>query len=269
MNKKILILLLSALLITSFFAFNRKIETTTYEINSNKINSAVKIAVIADLHSCDYGKNQQTLLKKLHQEKPDIVVLVGDIIDDKLPKTKAKELLEGIKNKYPTYYVSGNHEFWTNDIDGIKDIIKAYDISILEGDCKTVKIKDETLNICGVDDPEVGSKEFTKQLESTKQKENSANFSILLSHRPEKIKQYLPLNHDLIISGHAHGGQWRIPFILESGLYSPHQGIFPKYTTGQHKFKNQDFIVSRGLAKESTLIPKIFNRPELVIININ
>ena len=90
---------------------------------------------------------------------------------------------------------------------------------------------------------------------------------MLLTHRPELIDKYNEYNFDLILSGHAHGGQWRIPFIL-NGLIAPNQGLLPKYTGGLYKFGNNNMIVSRGLARESTIIPRLFNRPELVIIDI-
>ena len=90
---------------------------------------------------------------------------------------------------------------------------------------------------------------------------------VLLAHRPENIKCYLQYPFDLIVSGHAHGGQWRIPGLL-NGLYAPHQGLFPRYAGGRYDFDGATFLVSRGLARESTRVPRIFNRPELVIVDI-
>jgi predicted MPP superfamily phosphohydrolase len=89
-------------------------------------------------------------------------------------------------------------------------------------------------------------------------------FSILMSHRPERMEELLPLAPDLVVSGHAHGGQWRLPGLLENGLLSPNQGLFPKYTNGEYFFGETELIVSLGLARESTIIPRIFNRPEVV-----
>ena len=91
---------------------------------------------------------------------------------------------------------------------------------------------------------------------------------ILLSHHPEYYPRYLEgRNIDLIFSGHAHGGQWRIPFVL-NGLYAPDQGLFPKYAGGKYEKDGSVMIVSRGLARETTPVPRIFNRPEIVIVNI-
>jgi predicted MPP superfamily phosphohydrolase len=90
-----------------------------------------------------------------------------------------------------------------------------------------------------------------------------------LSHRPERIDELLPLKPDLVLSGHAHGGQWRIPVLLENGLLSPNQGLFPIYSNGEYFFGETKLLVSRGLARESTrVIPRVFNRPEIVIITL-
>jgi len=99
------------------------------------------------------------------------------------------------------------------------------------------------------------------------QDEPKEQFTLLLSHRPERIEDYLGYPFDLILSGHAHGGQWRLPGIV-NGLYAPNQGLFPKYAGGRYDFEDTAFLVSRGLARESTKIPRVFNRPELVVVDL-
>ena len=106
-----------------------------------------------------------------------------------------------------------------------------------------------------------------EQLSKAETAANLENFTVLLSHRPELAELYSTYPFDLVLSGHAHGGQWRIPGIL-NGLYAPHQGLFPEYAGGRYEFAQQTFIVSRGLARESTKVPRIFNRPELVIVDV-
>ena len=95
----------------------------------------------------------------------------------------------------------------------------------------------------------------------------NGNYTILLSHRPELFEHYVSRGFDLVLCGHAHGGQWRIPRIL-NGLYAPNQGLFPQYAGGQYDSDATTMIVSRGLARESTRLPRIFNRPELVLVEI-
>jgi hypothetical protein len=127
------------------------------------------------------------------------------------------------------------------------------------------------MSIGGIDDPEEfinDGEMFYKQLENIEEEEkNDDCFSILLAHRPIHIKTYLQYDFDLVLSGHEHGGQWRIPGIL-NGLYAPDEEWFPQYAGGSYTFDNGEMIVSRGLARESTRVPRIFNRPELVIIEV-
>jgi predicted MPP superfamily phosphohydrolase len=188
-------------------------------------------------------------------------------VDDAMPQDMAKEFLSTISERYPCYYVSGNHEYESREIDKIKELIEGYGITVLEGDCAAVMVNGQKLNICGIDDPSVGFDVFLDQLQSVGASVDGETFSLLLTHRPEYINQYLNYDFDLILAGHTHGGQWRIPGIL-NGLYAPNQGWFPPYAGGQYAFEHTDLIVSRGLAKESTRIPRIFNRPELVMITI-
>ncbi len=90
---------------------------------------------------------------------------------------------------------------------------------------------------------------------------------MLLVHRPENYADYRKYAFDLVLCGHAHGGQWRIPGIL-NGLYAPSQGLFPKYAGGYYNEESVPMIVSRGLARESTIVPRFYNPPELVIVDL-
>ena len=262
-----LLIVFTALTVAAFYV---GLTVTEYTIHSDKINQAVKIVLITDLHSCAYGNAQQGLLQKIDEQNPDIILMVGDIIDDVLPVEPVIQLLEGIAAKYPCYYVTGNHEFrfgrvGTNEQ---KDMLRAYGVTVLEGDCKEVLINGQSLLICGVDDPTVGEKTFSEQLTRVSGLLNTESYCILLSHRPERFDIYAAYDYDLVVSGHAHGGQWRIPFILPQGLLAPNQGLFPKYTNGIFEKNNTRLLVSRGLARESTRVPRIFNSPELVVINL-
>ena len=110
--------------------------------------------------------------------------------------------------------------------------------------------------------------EMEEQLKMAEEMVNKEYYTILLSHRPEWIETYQKYAFDLVLCGHAHGGQWRTPFLL-NGLYAPHQGLFPKYAGGRYDYATGTMIVSRGLARESTPVPRIFNRPELVVVELN
>lgn len=271
MNKKkkrnIILVCLTIITILFVFAFDVSLKTRYYKISSKKIKSDIKIAFISDLHSCYYGKEQKNLLNRIYEEKPDVILFGGDIADDVIPHKNTEIVLKYVTQKYPCYYVSGNHEYWSNEIDEIKNMFRKYGVVVLEGQNKIVSLNGEAINICGVDDPEVGEDEFLKQINNVSNQIDNSMFTVFLTHRPERINTYKLYDFDLILAGHAHGGQWRIPKIL-NGLYAPNQGIFPKYAGGLYTFDDKAFIVSRGLSRESTFIPRIFNPPELVIIDI-
>lgn len=268
-KKAILIVVIMILL---FLICDMRLKTVTYTVESGKVEHPVRFALISDLHSCWYGKGQGTLLRAVEKQNPDAVFLCGDIFHDQGSYENARKALEALSKRYPCYYVTGNHEYWSGDIDHILDIVKSYDIAVLSGDCDTVKLNGETICICGVDDPDVqvylsGAKGMKEQLKAAEEAADSEHFTLLLSHRPEWVDTYKKYAFDLVLCGHAHGGQWRIPGIL-NGLYAPNQGVFPKYAGGRYDYGSKTMIVSRGLARESTPAPRIFNRPELVIVEL-
>ncbi len=207
------------------------------------------------------------MLSCIDEQQPDVVLFGGDIADDKLPYENAVTVLKSSAEKYPCYYVSGNHEYWSGKIDTLKQMIAGYGINILEGQNETISANEQLINICGVDDAEIGESNFILQIVNAESQTNPALFTIFMAHRPEYIDTYLQYDFNLILSGHAHGGQWQIPRIMH-GFLAPNQGFFPKYAGGIYEFSDKSFIVSRGLAKESTRIPRIFNPPELVVVDI-
>ena len=217
------------------------------------------------------------------------MLLVGDIFDDVKDDTNTELFLAGIADNYPCYYVTGNHECWGGKyrFDRQMEILEKYNIPVLSGETETLAVNGETLHLSGADDPDVymihadpeldpqeysraqANKEetFLTQISSMSDAVSEDGYAILLSHRPEYYEAYTKYAFDLVLCGHAHGGQWRIPGIL-NGLYAPHQGIFPKYAGGRYDSESMTMIVSRGLARETTMVPRIFNRPELVVIDI-
>lgn len=253
-------------LIILCFGLNNSLKIRTYTIESESITEEVRIALLTDLHSCKYGENQADLIKAINDENPDIILLGGDICDDIMPNDNTEILLNEIADKYPCYYVTGNHEYWSNDIETILDLFYSYGVKILSGSFDTIEIRGQKVNICGITDPDSGL-DMYNQLEELANVHENGNYTILLAHRPEEIENYKGYGFDLVLSGHTHGGQWRIPGIM-NGLYAPNQGIFAKYAGGQYEFDNLSMIVSRGLSKENTKIPRIFNQPELVIVKL-
>lgn len=261
-GKKLLIL---ATLTFLGIGLDQRLKVVKYDLESKKIDSPLRLLFISDLHGCDYGEKQIRLVERIQTINPDIVLLGGDIVDDEMPEEKSWELVEFVGKNYKTFYVTGNHELWTDDVDRIKLQMKNSGIIVLHGDKFEFKKEGTRLDIFGIDDPDIGDRYWLSQLKNVKSKIDEEVFSLLLSHRPEKYKDYL--NFDLSLSGHAHGGQWIIPFLI-NGLFAPNQGFFPKYAGGKYAFDNHTLIVSRGLARESTRVPRFYNRPELVVIDL-
>ncbi len=268
------ILALTALSTIAITALDVRLKVVDYKIKSDKVNNKIKIALVTDLHSCKYGNKQKTLIDAINKAKPDLILLGGDILDDDVPDSNSLIFLKYIGEFYPCYYVTGNHELYTGNIVQILNTIRDYGIHVLNGCYDIVNVGKSKINICGIDDK--SSKKFQrtyigldKQLQHVSKAVENNNFTVLLTHRPELIYKYLKYNFDLILAGHAHGGQWRIPYLI-NGVYAPNQGIFPKYAGGKYQFDTASFVVSRGLARESTrFVPRIFNRPELVMIEID
>ncbi len=209
---------------------------------------------------------------KFGKEKPDIILLGGDIFDDELSDRKTLELLSGLGKFNHTYYVSGNHEIWSDRYDQMLEHLRQQNVVVLSGDSSRVDVRGQSITISGIDDPEYFQKYDTSeslldQLEDIKGKQISTDFQVLLAHRPELIDTYQKYGFDLVLSGHAHGGQWRVPYLV-NGVFAPNQGFLPKYAGGLYEVENSYFIVSRGLAKESTRVPRFFNRPEIIIVDL-
>lgn len=268
-NKKMWIAIAAGLVLLAvfiIFGMSSALTVIDYTINTDLVTKPVKLALISDLHSCKYGEGQLELLNAIKAQSPDAILLSGDIFDDDMPQDNARELISAIAGEYACYYVTGNHEIRTGDEYEIKQFVRDTGVTVLEDEYEILSANEQMLNIVGIDDPTASEKTLTEQL-SVCETVPEANFTVLLAHRPELINEYLTFDMDLVLSGHAHGGQWRIPGLM-NGLIAPNQGLFPKYAGGEYQFGDKTMIVSRGLAKESTIIPRVFNRPELVIVTI-
>ena len=241
----------------------------TYTVESGKVEAPVRLALLTDLHSCDYGEGQRELLDAVEEQDPDLVLLGGDIVDDgpEMPEERALATVEALAERWPTYYVTGNHEYRTGRAEEIKELLAGRGAVVLEGTCALVTVGEQTLQICGVDDPAVGAAVWQSQLEDVTVALEGDVCSILISHRPERVADYTGRGFDLVLSGHAHGGQWRIP-LLGVGLIAPNQGLFPRYAGGTYDLEGTTLVVSRGLARESTRIPRLYNPPEVVVVDL-
>lgn len=277
MKKKYLvrICLLIIVICTLLTAFNNRLVVSKYTIETEKVNGMIRLALLTDLHSTQYGNNQIELINIINEQRPDAILLVGDIFDENRSNKPIHELLTVIGMEYPSYYVTGNHEFWSGGIDALMDQVESLGVTVLKGETVSLDIHGEKIQISGVDDPDgfqeastILGKEmlsWQEQFDLTNNSVDPSVFSVLLSHRPELIQIYNHSNFDLVLSGHAHGGQIRLPYLLK-GLYAPNQGLGPEYTKGLYNLGNTEMIVSAGLCKNN--LPRVFNPPEVVIIDV-
>jgi hypothetical protein len=192
--------------------------------------------------------------------------MAGDIADHIIPHDNTKTLLWKLSD-YPCFYASGNHEYKGGEIRQIKKFFRDLGVNVLEGECKIAEKGKNRVNVCGVDDAVIGMRRFKQQLRRCYWQADKSLFTILLAHRPEKVELYKQLKFDLILTGHAHGGQVIIPRFI-NGIYAVHQGLFPKYAGGLFSAGSGKMVVSRGLSKSSRGLPRVFNPPELVIIDV-
>ena len=264
----ILIILIFVLYIWGF-----ALKAIRYKTSTGKMKNDLKIVFISDLHNCFFGGTDQSgLWEAITASQPDIVVFGGDVIDAWSGTKYALDIMKKIHDNYPCAYAPGNHEDMRSDKEDFYRDVEAIGIDVLLGEYDEFYINGEKIRIYGVlDSLAYGSK--ASQLDECYESLNEDYYNILLAHQPEQIDELLGdgrKNFDLILSGHAHGGQWRIPHLLDQGLYAPDQGILPHYTTGMYNYGDTVHIISRGLAKPPRMIfiPRIFNRPELSVITV-
>ena len=252
---------------------NLLIHTTVTRVTIKdlpKTFDGYRIVQISDLHNNVYGLNQSYLLAKIREARPDVIVITGDLIDRNTANVdNAMLLINGAVKIAPVLYVTGNHEAGLGKpyVDLMLRMNKA-GVTCLDNSAVSAVSEEDVITFAGVRDPAFDwSREDAKivdeEIKSALSDTGGKQVTILLSHRPELIKTYSENGIDLVLSGHAHGGQVRLPFI--GPLYSPSQGLFPKYTSGLYKEGDTQMYVSRGIG--NGLAPLRFNDgPELAVI---
>lgn len=276
----IFIVLIIAVIIFAIAAFlvyrgSKKLDVSEYEINSVNVPTGFDgfiIAQISDFHNTRSSAVRKKLVERLKEKKPDIIVITGDFIDYyRTDLDIALSFLREIIDIAPIYYVTGNHEERINDYSQFAEKITELGVIILDNEKVLLKRNGEIIEMLGVKDIHSYSiieKDTCERLlkqKLNKLSDNSTNYKVLLSHRPELFDIYAESNIDLVFSGHAHGGQFRIPYL--GGLFSPSQGFFPKYTCEVHNSGNTRMVISRGIGNSSFPF-RINNHSELVIVKL-
>lgn len=274
-----LVVIFLLLLCIGLYWGDNAIKTDYITISSNKLPNAFegfKILQISDLHNKEFGKGQAVLLRKIEKAEPDIIVVTGDLIDShRTDIDKALDFIKGAVKLAPVYYVTGNHEGLTEEYPELEQQLLQAGVILLKNKLIELKYKGATINLAGVNDPvyEIlngnyngfSEKLILENLLEGIKEERADRYTVLLSHRPEFINSYAQNKIDLVFSGHAHGGQFRLPFI--GGLVAPGQGLFPKYTSGKYNSNQTTEIVSRGLG--NSIIPlRVFNRPQIIVCTL-
>lgn len=273
---KILRIIMVLVIILGFLYYeNNTVDISHYAVDNLKIPTeftGVKILQISDLHSKTFGEDQKRLIDKIKTLKPDFIFLTGDIIDYRSNRIEpCMDLIQGIKEVAPIYFVTGNHEEASSVFYTFKKMLEENGVIILDDASAVLKKGEGEILVSGVSDREglynrqsgrgVNFKNTLNSLAKDKE-----GYQILLAHRPELIDYYSEAEFDLVFSGHAHGGQVRLPFV--GGLVAPGQGLFPEYTDKVHVVGTTSMVISRGLG--NSLIPqRLFNHPELVVVTLN
>lgn len=259
---------LTILVILTLIALDERLILRTYTVASPKLTAEVRLAVVTDFHSSD---NADDVVAMVASCAPDAVLMVGDMFDDDIanrPTERTLSLMRQLSALYPCYYVSGNHEAWTGEMDALYQQTEEAGVKVLRMSSGVLTVRGQRIALCGIPDPYEmvfsGAPDTEEQLRQALEDVDSADFTVLLAHRPELLAKYAQFPLDLVVSGHAHGGQVRIPGVL-NGLYAPNQGWFPKLAGGAYTQDGTTLIVSRGLAVR-TRLPRIFNRPEVVLV---
>ncbi|WP_404456041.1 metallophosphoesterase [Oceanobacillus kapialis] len=278
LKKRWLYILIGTGLLIGFFYFqNNSIVISEHTITSNKLPGAFdgyNIIHLSDLHNKSFRDDQNYLVNKVKKADPDLIVFTGDLIDSRrYDEEPSLLLMDKLVEIAPIYYVTGNHEWRTGTFATLEKKLVDLGVHVLRNTSQEITIGSESITIMGVDDPlnknesatesAVTKKNISWALDNTEEKNS---FQILLAHRPELFSLYSEHGLDLVFSGHAHGGQFRLPFA--GGLIAPDQGLFPEYTAGKHELNNTRMLVSRGLG--NSIIPvRIFNRPEIIVVTLH
>lgn len=270
--KKILVLFIIAAAAGAFlWGSNNWIQTSEYTISSDKLPAAFdgrKIVQVSDLHNAEFGENQKSLISKVEDAEPDVIFITGDLIDsNRYDLDTALVLIDALVEMADVYFVTGNHEVATNRIDEIAEALIERGVIYLDNESAVWEIDGETVQIAGIHDPLINPYVDPSDYSygAIEEAGLTDGFSMLLAHRPELISAYAGSGIDAVFSGHAHGGQVRIPGI--GGIFAPGQGWFPRMTEGIFENGDTQLVLSRGLGNSGFPF-RILNRPEIVSITL-
>ena len=277
MKRRVFVLIIAAALVLALLIWllwaNSSPAATQVTVASGALPEAFegfKIAHVSDLHSAVFGRKNEKLLSLIRAAKPDIIAITGDLIDSRHTDIdSALAFVEAAAEIAPIYYVTGNHESRL-DFDEIEPRLIAAGARVLRNEAEDIGRGGERIRLAGIDDPSFirtgGTAEERAAAELEQLGDGGGTFTVLLAHRPELVEVYAEYGAGLVLSGHAHGGQVRLPLL--GGLYAPGQGLLPEYDSGLYSLGETQMVVSRGLGNSVAPL-RVNNRPELVIVTLS
>ena len=266
-HKKIIILMLIIIILIPFCLYqNKHLVITTYTYESEKFGADLdgyRIVQISDLHNAEFGKENKKLLETIRSCSPDIIAITGDLVDSNHTNVeRAVAFVNEAVKIAPVYYVTGNHEYWLepSENEQMMQGILAAGACDLDDEAVRIEKGDSSFMLIGLDDQHLSDETLKNLLQEQKNE-----LSIVLAHEPQYLQNYANAGADLVLTGHAHGGQIRLPFV--GGIVAPDQGFLPEYTSGKYNRADTEMIVSRGLG--NSIIPvRLFNYPEVVCVEL-
>lgn len=269
----VLLIVIALLLFCSYQ--NSHLETTYYSYKAEQLGAefdGYRIVQISDLHNAKFGKNNQRLVDRIRECDPDMIVLTGDLVDSNHTNVdRAVQFVNEIVKICPVYYVTGNHEYWldTSEYEKLMDGLVSAGVVILDDQVVEISRGDAKFRLVGLDDKSLADGTLRTLLNNAQnvahEDSEKKEFTVVLAHEPQYLARYAGTGVDLVLSGHAHGGQFRLPFV--GGIVAPDQGFLPEYTAGEYYMNGTEMIVSRGLG--NSVIPvRLFNYPEIVCVEL-
>lgn len=274
-------LLFVGLLLRSSYE-RKQLEICPYDVASGKLNNDIKIVMLADLHSKEYGIDNELLLSEIKKECPDLLLIAGDMFvgnrDDNCQV--ALDLLRRLREVAPIYYGLGNHEdrikeyvdeLGVSKYNWYEEQVRDMNIHLLDNESMEIKVKDTNLRITGLTAPGEYFKKFNHSIMSTQVISDLVgdasinSYQILIAHNPVHLESYMDWGADLTVSGHLHGGIIRLPFI--GGIITPQVKVLPRFSAGKYESRGKCGVISRGLG-EHTVNIRFGNLPEISVINL-
>lgn len=267
--KKLVKLIMGIALLCAFLYWNNHwLIVTEHVYESERVPAAfdgLRIVQVSDLHDALFGEGNEKLLGKVREAEPDLIFITGDVIDsNRYNLEQSLEAVRGLVEIADVYYVLGNHEVATNRVTEIYASLVSLGVHIMPNTSTILERAGESLAIVGIEDPLMGTK-TPDMLDEALDDVPEDMFILLLAHRPEVFDVYVDYEMDAVFSGHAHGGQFRIPGV--GGLVAPGQGLFPTYTAGVYEDGTTKMVVSRGLGNSGVPF-RLLNLPEIVVMDL-